>query len=61
MVALHALRGLGIKLQGDVIFESVIEEEAGGMCIIFLLTNLLGAGTMATVMRGYKADVSCII
>jgi acetylornithine deacetylase len=48
LFALEALIANGIKLKGDVIFESVIEEESGG------------AGTLAAVLRGYKADGAII-
>jgi acetylornithine deacetylase len=46
--AVEAIIKSGIKLKGDVIFQSVIEEESGG------------AGTLATVQRGYKADAAII-
>lgn len=42
-----ALQSAGIRLQGDLIIESVVDEEAGGN------------GTLASVMRGYQAD-ACI-
>jgi acetylornithine deacetylase len=48
---LYALEGIissGVKLKGDVIFQSVIEEESGG------------AGTLAAVIRGYRADGAII-
>lgn len=48
LFALEALIKNGIKLKGDVIFQSVIEEESGG------------AGTLAAVLRGYKADGAII-
>jgi acetylornithine deacetylase len=48
LLALSALRALGIPLKGDVIFQSVIEEESGGL------------GTLATILRGYKADAAII-
>lgn len=48
LLALSALRALGIPLKGDVIFQSVIEEESGG------------AGTLAAILRGYKADAALI-
>ena len=47
-LALKILKNLGIKLKGDVIFQSVVEEESGG------------AGTLSTVLRGYKADAAII-
>lgn len=48
LMAIEALQSLGVKLKGDVIFQSVIEEESGG------------AGTLAAVLRGYKADGAII-
>lgn len=48
LIALEAIIQSGIKLKGDVIFQSVIEEESGG------------AGTLAAVLRGYKADGAII-
>lgn len=48
LIAVEAIQSLGIKLQGDVIFESVIEEESGG------------AGTLAAIVKGYKADAALI-
>jgi acetylornithine deacetylase len=48
LMAIEALIASGIKLKGDVIFQSVIEEESGG------------AGTLAAVLRGYHADGAII-
>jgi acetylornithine deacetylase len=48
LFALESLVKNGIKLKGDVIFQSVIEEESGG------------AGTLAAVLRGYRADGAII-
>ncbi|OLO40400.1 acetylornithine deacetylase [Alkalihalophilus pseudofirmus] len=48
LLAIQALKELGIELNGDVIFQSVIEEESGG------------AGTLETIIRGYKADAAII-
>ncbi|MBY0096655.1 peptidase [Mesobacillus maritimus] len=48
LLALEAIINSGITLKGDVIFQSVIEEESGG------------AGTLAAVLRGYKADGAII-
>lgn len=48
LLAMEAIIQSGIKLKGDVIFESVIEEESGGV------------GTLATLLRGYKADAAII-
>jgi acetylornithine deacetylase len=47
-LALKILKDLNIQLKGDVIFQSVVEEESGG------------AGTLSTVLRGYKADAAII-
>lgn len=48
LLAIEAIINAGIVLKGDVIFQSVIEEESGG------------AGTLAAVLRGYKADGAII-
>ncbi|PLS16238.1 acetylornithine deacetylase [Bacillus sp. M6-12] len=48
LLALESLHASGIDLKGDVVFQSVIEEESGG------------AGTLAAVLRGYKADGAII-
>ncbi|WP_414813251.1 peptidase [Paenibacillus sp. Soil766] len=48
LLAIEAIQSIGIKLKGDVIFESVIEEESGG------------AGTLAAILKGYKADAALI-
>jgi acetylornithine deacetylase len=48
LLALGAIEGLGLKLKGDVIFQSVVEEESGG------------AGTLAAILRGYRADAALI-
>ncbi len=48
LLALESIIASGIKLKGDVIFQSVIEEESGG------------AGTLAAVLRGYQADGAII-
>ncbi len=45
LFAARALRECGVSLAGDLILESVIEEEAGG-----------GGGTLACFDRGYRAD-----
>ncbi|GIV85113.1 MAG: putative metallohydrolase YodQ [Candidatus Roseilinea sp.] len=45
LFAVRALKEIGVRLKGDLILESVIEEEAGG-----------GGGTLACFMRGYWAD-----
>jgi acetylornithine deacetylase len=46
--AVRAVAESGIRLRGDVIMESVVEEEYGG------------GGTVATVVRGYRADAAII-
>lgn len=43
-MAMEALIQVGIKLKGDVILESTVDEEA------------TGNGTLACVMKGYRAD-----
>jgi acetylornithine deacetylase len=48
LLAINAIRSLGINLKGDVIFQSVIEEESGG------------SGTLAAVLKGYRADAAII-
>ncbi|MCG1021054.1 peptidase [Sutcliffiella horikoshii] len=48
LFAINALKSTGVKLKGDVIFQSVIEEESGG------------AGTLAAILRGYTADAVLI-
>jgi acetylornithine deacetylase len=45
LFALRAIAECGIRLRGDLILQSVIEEEAGG-----------GGGTLACFERGYLAD-----
>lgn len=47
-IAVATLKELGIRLRGDVILQSVVEEEAGG------------AGTLAALVRGYRADAALI-
>ena len=48
LLALKCLKELGINLKGDLIFESVVEEESGG------------TGTLSTIQRGYRADAALI-
>ncbi|MBN3555375.1 peptidase [Fictibacillus nanhaiensis] len=48
LLAIQALKETGVQLQGDLYFHSVVEEESGG------------AGTLAAVLRGYKADAAII-
>jgi len=47
MMATKIIRKAGIKLSGDVILESVVDEEYAG-----------ANGTLACVVRGYKADAA---
>jgi len=49
IIALQTILELGLRPKGDVIVECVIDEEAG-----------VGNGTLASLMRGYKAD-ACIV
>ena len=46
--AVEALRNLGVRLQGDVLLESVIGEESGGV------------GTLTTLVQGWRADSAII-
>jgi acetylornithine deacetylase len=48
LLAVQALQELGVRLKGDVIVQSVVEEESGG------------AGTLAAILKGYKADAALI-
>ena len=48
LMAIKAIQSLNIPLKGDIIFQSVIEEESGG------------AGTLAAILKGYKADAVLI-
>ncbi|WP_340084285.1 peptidase [Siminovitchia sp. FSL H7-0308] len=48
MIALDAVTSLDIRLKGDVIFQSVVEEESGG------------AGTLDAILKGYKANAAII-
>lgn len=48
LLAMKVLRNCNIQLKGDVIYESVIDEEGGGN------------GTLACINRGYKADAAII-
>jgi acetylornithine deacetylase len=47
--AVEAIQRSGIRLQGDVILESVVDEETGG------------PGTSQTVEHGYRADAAIIV
>jgi acetylornithine deacetylase len=49
IMAVQSILEIGIKPKGDVSLECVIEEEAG-----------VGNGTLASLLRGYKAD-ACIV
>ena len=48
LIAVKALQAAGIRLKGDVKIESVISEEDGG------------AGALATILRGHRADAAII-
>lgn len=47
-LAVAALKSLGVRLRGDVIIQSVVEEESGG------------AGTLAAIRRGYRAEAAIV-
>jgi acetylornithine deacetylase len=49
IIAIQTILELGLKPEGDVIIECVIDEEAG-----------VGNGTLASLLRGYRAD-ACIV
>jgi acetylornithine deacetylase len=49
LFALRALGRAGVVLRGDVFLESVVGEEDGGM------------GTLATILRGYRADGAVVM
>jgi acetylornithine deacetylase len=49
MMALRALNELGIRLEGDVTIETVVDEEFGG-----------ANGTLACRLRGYEADIAIV-
>lgn len=44
----QCLRGVGVALAGDLVLQSVIDEEWGG------------AGTLSTIHRGYRADAAIV-
>jgi acetylornithine deacetylase len=48
LFAIRALQGLGFRPAGDVVFESVIGEESGGV------------GTLTTIVKGFAADAAII-
>jgi acetylornithine deacetylase/succinyl-diaminopimelate desuccinylase family protein len=49
IVALDALQALGVRLAGDVVFQSVVDEEAGG------------PGTRAALARGHVAEAAIVL
>ncbi len=49
VVALRALQSLGVRLAGDVVFQSVVDEETGG------------PGTRAALARGHRADAAIVL
>lgn len=49
LFAARAIRKAGIRLQGRLLVESVVGEEDGGM------------GTLAAVLRGYRADGAVVV
>ena len=49
IVALRALASLGVRLAGDVVFQSVVDEETGG------------PGTRAALARGHVADAAIVL
>ena len=46
MIALQAIKAAGLSLKGDVLFQTVVDEECGGM------------GSLAQLLRGYRADAA---
>jgi acetylornithine deacetylase len=49
LFSLRALRAEGVTLRGDVLLQSVVGEEDGGM------------GTLATILRGYRARGAVVL
>ena len=49
LFVIEALHRLGVKLQGDLVFETVVDEEFGG-----------ANGTLAGRLKGYNADAAVI-
>lgn len=47
-MAIEAIQSIGLRLKGDVIFQSVVEEEIGG------------TGTLDAILKGYQADAAII-
>lgn len=48
LLAMECLQAFQVQLKGDVIFQSVVEEESGG------------AGTLSALLKGYRADGAII-
>lgn len=48
LIAIEAIQTLNVRLKGDIIFQSVVEEESGG------------AGTLDAIIQGYQADAAII-
>src|SRR5215207_5783045 len=49
IAAVEAIQRAGIRLQGDVLIESVVDEETGG------------PGTTQTIEHGYRADAAIVV
>ena len=49
IAAVETIQRLGLRLRGDVLIESVVDEETGG------------PGTAQTVERGYRADAAIVV
>jgi acetylornithine deacetylase/succinyl-diaminopimelate desuccinylase family protein len=49
IVALRVLRDIGVRLHGDVVFQSVVDEETGG------------PGTVRAIERGHVADAAIVL
>src|SRR5215210_4643995 len=49
IAAVEAIQRVGIRLQGDVLIESVVDEETGG------------PGTLQTIEHGYRADAAIVV
>ena len=48
IMAIESIVRSGIRMKGDIIFHSVVEEETGGV------------GTLAAVLRGHRADAALV-